>query len=344
MVEAMSKINKGESARESKQLLTDLMNQWLEMKKHSLGSTTLTTYTRHINLHINPYFEDVFISKLTDEDCSAFIEHLKTEKELASRSVKDIYKVLRSALDWAVTKGKIYKNVTKLIDMPAVEKKEIDVWDIEEVRKFDLVARGHREYAAFLLGYAAGLREGEILGLRTKDVDFERGTLSVVQTLSHEGQVLSAGAKTSSSVRLVSLDQKTLQVLKKKKAQVAAAKLHAGQAYQDNDLLFPTDLGTPISPRNFLRTFYKLMEKAEVKRITIHDLRHTHATLLLKQGVHPKIVQERLGHKSIAITLDLYSHVLPNMRLETATKFGSFLYDNNPIQEMSPNGTGNISM
>lgn len=329
MVEAENALNKGTYVEPSKMTVADFMQSWLGSKKHSVGKTTYENYERPTRLHIVPFLGKIELFELTEEDCLKFVHHLRVEKEFMSRTVKDYFKVLRAALDWGVLKGMIAKNVTRLIDMPKVEKQEIQVWDADQVRAFDAQISKHREYVAFLLAYAAGLREGEILGARWKDLDFEEKTLSIVQTLSHDGKELSAGAKTDSGSRLVSLDDKTIAELKRRKRMVAAEKLHAGAAYQDNDLIVCTSIGTPILPRNLLRTFYRVRDAAGLPEITIHDLRHTHATLLLKQGVHPKIVSERLGHASIKITLDLYSHILPNMQKETADQFGKKLFGTN---------------
>ncbi|MFB9330116.1 tyrosine-type recombinase/integrase [Paenibacillus aurantiacus] len=329
MVEAENSLNKGTYVQASKTSAKEFAAQWLSAKEHSVNKTTYDNYDRHIRIHIAPYFKDQEIGKISDLDCLRFITYLRKEKELASRSVKDVFKVLRAILDWGVMRGQLIKNPTRMIDMPKVEQQEVQVWDTEQVRKFDEIASKHREYVAFLLAYAAGLRQGELLGLRWKDIDFEQKTLSVVQTLSHDGKELTAGAKTATGTRLVSLDDKTIAELKKRKRLVAAEKLSAGGVYEDNDLVVATSIGTPLGPRNMLRTFYRLISEAELPELTIHDLRHTHATLLLKQGVHPKIVSERLGHASVKITLDLYSHLLPNMQKETADQFGKMLFGTN---------------
>jgi len=329
LVEAENNVNNGTFIKREKTLLPDLMYLWLKTKEHSLADVTYKTYGRHISLHINEYFEEFQAMDLTDEDCLDFIKHLRVEKELASRSVKDVFKVLRSALDWAVLKSKLQRNVTRLIDMPAVERQEIMVWDADQVREFDKNIREHHDYIAFLLAYGAGLRQSEALAVRLKDVNYESNTISIVQTLSHDGKKIRTGAKTASGTRLVSVDETIIKEIQKRKRVIAAEKLKAGGVYQDNDLIVATSVGTPVTPRNLLRTFYRYMEKLDIPKITIHDLRHTHATLLLKQGVHPKIVQERLGHASVKITIDLYSHVLPNMQKETAERFGDFLFGTN---------------
>jgi len=173
------------------------------------------------------------------------------------------------------------------------------------------------------------MRRGEILGLRWKDVDFDKGILYVRQTLSKDGKKFLSGAKTDSSVRSIKLSNETIAVLKKHKARVAKEKLKCGPDYVDYDLVICTSKGTPVNPENLKRTFERLIKAAGVPKIRFHDLRHTHATMLLAQGVHAKVISERLGHSNIKTTLDIYSHVLPNMQEEAANQIDALLSKSN---------------
>ncbi|WP_232700183.1 site-specific integrase [Brevibacillus daliensis] len=176
------------------------------------------------------------------------------------------------------------------------------------------------------------MRRGEILGLRWKDIDFENGELSVQQTLFNKGDELQE-PKTKSAQRSIAFPEQTVVELKQHKRRIAQEKMMARSIYQDNDLVVCTSIGTKVLPRNLIRTYYRLLEKADVPKIRFHDIRHSHATLLLKKGVHPKIAQERLGHTNIRITLDTYSHVLPNMQSEAAKQFGDSLFNKDNDKE-----------
>jgi integrase len=155
------------------------------------------------------------------------------------------------------------------------------------------------------------MRQGEILGLRWEDVDFGNKTLSINQSVQDVGgRVTITQPKTKTSKRIVALSEFALQTLKE----------HQDQARKNSGLLFTTSNETPISPRNLLRHFYKALKKADVPKIRFHDLRHTAATFLLKENVHPKIVQEMLGHSTITLTLDTYSHIIPDIQKEAAKK------------------------
>lgn len=170
------------------------------------------------------------------------------------------------------------------------------------------------------------MRQGEILGLRWKDIDEENRTISIVQTLSHDGKEFNVGAKTDSGNRVIAIDEQTLNQVIKLKHRYKVEMIASRPLYKDYDLVICTSVDTPLSPRNLNRSFDSIIKKAHVKKIRFHDMRHTHASLLLKQGVNPKIVSERLGHANVRITLDTYSHLLPNLQKETAEEFGKMFY------------------
>ena len=166
----------------------------------------------------------------------------------------------------------------------------------------------------FLLAVYTGMRQGELLGLRWSDIDFDKSTIHIQQTLSHDGKELRPYTKTKSSIRSVAISSETIAVLKKHRHLIKQEKVFLGTDYKDNDLVICTSLGTPVIPRHINKVWDHLLKQVKVNRITFHNLRHTHASLLLKQGIHPKIVSERLGHSSLQMTLDTYTHLLPNMQ------------------------------
>ncbi|PGW18767.1 integrase [Bacillus cereus] len=171
------------------------------------------------------------------------------------------------------------------------------------------------------------MRQGEILGLRWRDVDFETGCIRITQTLSSDGKEILPYTKTKSGSRKVDLPEETIIQLKKQRKLIEAEKLEVGsEVYNNLDLVVCTELGTPTNKINIRRSFNSIIKKAEIPKIRFHDMHHTHATLLLLQGVNPKIVSERLGYADVRITLDTYSHLLPSMQKDTAIKFGKMLF------------------
>jgi integrase len=189
-----------------------------------------------------------------------------------------------------------------------------------ELQRFLLSARQHPYYAAFHLAASTGLRRGEVLGLRWCDLDFTESVLHVLQTvILVRAEVLIETPKSPASRRRVDLDRGTAEVLRRYQGGVERRRaITEGHLEGTDDLVFARDSGEPIHPALFSYSFQRQVELAGVRRIRFHDLRHTHATHALQAGVHPKIVSERLGHSSITITLDTYSHVLPSMQREAA--------------------------
>ncbi len=311
----------------TKRTLAEFMKEWLQSKSLKLRKHTLEVYTGHVNKHIVPRLGRFELIKITTAQVEKFYIDLAKEANLSPRTILDIHKIMKSAFEAAVKRKYVSANPVKDAETPKVEKKEMTVWDIQEVNKFLKIAREHRLYPAFLLALTTGMRQSEILGLRWKDIDFENETLSVRQPLSHDGKELTVQTKTRTSTRTISLDKRVLDVLQKHKHMVKKEMLANRPVYKNNDLVICTGVGTPVLPRNVLRTFYSLVKKADVPKIRFHDLRHTVATLMLKGEINPKVVKEILGHSDVRITLDIYSHVLPSIHKETAQKFGNMLFD-----------------
>ncbi|QDX95472.1 site-specific integrase [Brevibacillus laterosporus] len=247
---------------------------------------------------------------------------------LSDENIQKVHTIINDSLNKAVSWEMIPKNVASVVDRPKAGKKEVEVWELEEAHTFLKSSEKDRYYIAFLLALTTGMRQGEILGLRWKDVDLEKGVISITQTLSHDGKELQIGAKTNSGNRTIAIDAETVKEMRKVEKRYKAEKLKADPGmYEDNGLVISTIVGTPVTPRNLMRSFYRLTEKAQVKKIRFHDLRHTHATMLLKANVNPKVVVERMGWSDMKM-IDRYAHVLPNIQKETAETFGKVFFEN----------------
>lgn len=303
-----------------------LEGEWLDSKALKLKHVTLNTYKNNIKNHISPYFKNNDISKITTQMIEKFYTYLSVEKGLAERTILDIHKVIKSSYKTAVKRRYVGSNPVVDAEVPKVPRKEMLVWDLSEATRFLDKTHESKLYIAFLLALTTGMRQSEILGLRWKDINWEEGALNVRQTLSHDGKKLIKETKTKSSSRTISLTEKAINELKLHKKKMLKEKFSMGEDYTDMDLVVCTKHGTPVNPRNLLREFYRLMKKAKVSKIRFHDLRHTVATLMLSQGINPKIVKEILGHSDIRVTLDTYSHVLPSVHKETAKQYGEMLF------------------
>jgi integrase len=195
----------------------------------------------------------------------------------------------------------------------------MQIWDNEQVKTFLEVSKGSSYYSVYVTAINTGMRRGEVLGLRWQDVDFDNNILYVRQSLQEVKKVgLTFKEPKSGKSRSITFTPSLAKELKKIYKQQLEYKLSLGQGYNDLDLVFAQKNGKPLQPSEMARNYRKLVDKSGLPYIRFHDLRHTHATLLLQQGVHPKVVSERLGHSTIGITMDTYTHVLPNMQKEVA--------------------------
>lgn len=212
------------------------------------------------------------------------------------------------------------RNVAAVVRPPAVEHAEVRPWSPEEAAQFFDAVAGHRLYALFAVGVALGLRKGELLALRWVDVDLDAGLVHVRQTVQRlpKAGLVFGPPKSGRSRRTIPLPAISVKVLRAHRAGQAAAMLASGPSWVDFGLVFTSAVGTVIEPRNLTRSFEELMTRAGVRRIRFHDLRHTCASMLLAQGVPARVVMEVLGHSQLAITTDLYSHVMPTALREAA--------------------------
>jgi integrase len=312
-------------------LYKDYLEEWLKAKRYSVGTQTLRVTRSYVCNQVEPLLGHLALSQLTPMVLQAFVNALK-DKGLANGSVKRVFTIVHSSLDMAEKMLLIPKNHASVVTLPKIRRRELQVWDVEQVQQFLKVAsKDPYMYIAFHLALLTGMRQGEILGLRWSDVDFESQMLFVRRTLSHDGKEFLPGAKTTSGVRSVAVDPSTIHVLQRHHQRIMDDKEKYQDRYQDNDLIVCSQLGFRIRPRFLMSVWYRLLATSGLPKITFHDLRHTHASLLLKANVHPKIVSERLGHASIQITLDTYSHLLPNMQKEAAGKLGERIFGDSDI-------------
>jgi integrase len=250
------------------------------------------------------------------------------ERGLSARIVRHTNSVLHNALKQAVKWGLLFRNPTDLVELPKVPHKERRVLFPDEAVSFLKTADKMPGGIIFEFALVTGMRPEEYLALKWTDIDSERGTAIVRRALiRHKGNWSFAEPKTSRSRRTVSLPMPLIEKLKTHKRKQAERRLHAGTAWQAFDLVFCSENGTPLSiPNLTYRYFRPILEKAELPRIRLYDLRHSCATLLLIAEENPKVVSERLGHSTIVLTPDTYSHVLPTMQEKATARLEKLLY------------------
>ncbi|TLS37776.1 tyrosine-type recombinase/integrase [Pseudalkalibacillus caeni] len=321
--ELMNQYNKGEYFEVSNKTFEDFINEWIENRaSRTLRASTLDTHKWIIDKHLIPAFGDMPLGNIKPKDIDSFYKE-KEDAGYSSDYIVDMHSILRKSLKVAIEWEYIQKNPVEAVSPPRIKAKEIQTWTMEESNSFLKHTEEEPLHIAYVLAIYTGMRKGEILGLRWKDVDLDFGRISITQTLTRTRDGLDfQEPKTRGSKRNISITPYVIEELKKRRKQINENKLLLGPTgYAEYDLVVCNNLGNPIDPRNLLRHFDKMIKQSQLSKIRFHDLRHTHATILLKLGEHPKVVSERLGHSRIGITLDTYSHVIPDMQKDTANKF-----------------------
>jgi integrase len=298
----------------------EYLDVWL--KGSVYGSVRQSTYDRDTNLvnnHIKPVLGGLKLKKLNSVHIQSFYRD-RLDKGLSASTVHKMHDILRRGLAQATKWHLVQRNVADTVKPPKPAQKEICALSAAETRRLLEAASGDRLEALYVLAVHTGMRQGELLALRWQDVDMESAVVSVRRTLTRSGGRVAFGEpKTKKSRRSIRLTPQAVEALRSHLERQLRDMEILGDRYQDLGLIFTTDTGGLINPSNLRqRSFAPLLKRAGLPHMRFHDLRHTCATLLLSRGVHPKFVQELLGHATIAITLDTYSHVMPNMGDATA--------------------------
>jgi integrase len=296
--------------------------EWYETIKHNLRDTTAEQYSVKIKNNIVPMLGELKVQDIKVTHAHSFAKSLLDQYHTST--AHKIYSIMKMIMDYAVDLEIAPKNPFKSVNFIKNTNKKVETWKFEDLQKFLSVVKKHDDFYYSIFSFAAytGMRKGEILGLRKSDVNFEENSLRVSQSISETKKGVQAGdLKTPSSRRVVSLDEFTMNIIRQRIKKNNLLKLKLGTEYNDQDLIFCHPDGKIFRPSSINRPMRAFIKRAGVPKIRFHDLRHTHATLLLELGVNPKIVAERLGHASVKITLDTYSHVSISMQGNAAELF-----------------------
>lgn len=331
--EVINQFNKGINVITKKQPLNEYLYEWLNLyAKLKVKETTFKNYKRAIDSRINPFLGSVKIDELTLAHGQKFIQYL-VDEGLKPSYIEYVFTVLKSSLEKAVEWELIIKNPILKVELPRPRRRNYITWSLEEVDHFLKFAKNYNisYYTLFLVLIYTGMRRGEVLALRWSDIKLDNHEISIIQNLIYDEEGFRfSDLKTQSSKRVIKIDDFVVKELKAHKAKQNEMKLFMGNAYNhDLDLVFCREDGQPLYPRTVAQNFTNIIKKAKVPQIRIHDLRHTHATLLMELGENPKVVAERLGHSNIATTLRTYSHVTPKMQEEAVKNFGTALRKKN---------------
>ncbi|MGI5927579.1 MAG: tyrosine-type recombinase/integrase [Thermacetogeniaceae bacterium] len=309
----------------------DWLATWLDLyKRPKLRTSTLENYVMYAENHILPAMGHIYLSELNSDDIQALYNNLQKDGK-APATISKIHQIIHSCLQKAVEKRMLVWNPAKATERPTVRQIEAKALTEEDMNKFlaALENESHKWRAAFLTLLGTGLRIGELLALEWDDIDFDKGLLYVRRGLSRtKAGLVVEEPKTEKSKAPVPIPDTVLQALKEhRKAQKVVIMENRDKYKKEYESrVFPTDVGTYMSPRNFQRKYYSIRKKAGIDpEVNLHGLRHTFATRLLEQGESLRVVQELLRHSDIKTTANIYSHVTPKVKDKAAHKMDNLL-------------------
>lgn len=306
----------------------EYLDFWKESTFGNLEITTREGYIQKIDKHIKPYLSDIYLEKLTPLHLQKFYdEKLKNgriDKQggLSERTVLALHRIIYSALEQAVKWQLVIRNVAKAVDPPKAKKYKAKYLTDKQTEQLIESAKNTDIYIPIMIAIYTGARRGEVLGLNWENVNLEKGTIKIVDNLctTKEGLIIKQ-PKTSSGTRTIAISNTLVEILKKHKIKQLEYKMKLGKEYKDNNMVCCYEDGRLFNPKRFSAKFNELLKNNNLPLIRFHDLRHSHASLLVKLGVEPKIISERLGHSNIGITMDLYSHLYEDVDREVADRF-----------------------
>ena len=320
----LSDQQKGIESNTSRQTMEDFLLEWLDSRRNSLRSNTFDRYEQLIRIHVVDDIGKIRLSKLQPRHLEKLYSK-KMESGLSATTVRHIHARIHTALEQAVRRNLVFRNVASLVTPPTRAFREMSFLTTVEAKKVLSAAKGDRLEALYTLALTSGLRRGELFALSWENIDLENHTMKVASTLLADGNL--APPKTLNSRRVVSLTTLAVDALKRRRViQLEERLLEPSTWKNPNNFVFTNSTGNHLTPSHFSsRLFPALLERAGVKKIRFHDLRHSTASLLLSLDIHPKIVQELLGHSNVRITLDIYSHSMPSLQKKAISKLDELL-------------------
>ncbi|MBQ7858247.1 MAG: site-specific integrase [Oscillospiraceae bacterium] len=324
---ALAQAKKIDFAKTGKYTVTMWLNEWFEnVAKIKVRPSSHQTYRGYIDHHIAPNIGNIPLENLTTMDLQKLYRKLLNKgrvdraeakqqpKGLSAKTVRNINQVISSAMDFAVAQKIIPENPCKAVALPKVEHKEMQTIPTEQLQAFLQEAKATGVYEMYYIELATGLRRGELLGLKWTDIDWKNGIIKVRRQVARvDGQIVEAPLKTKNSYRAVTISQQAIEVLKQQKEKT------------NDQYVFPSPNGGPISPDSVNNMLKRVLARAGIPKVRFHDLRHTFATIALQNGVDIKTVSGMLGHFSAGFTLDTYAHVTTAAQKEAADTMGNVL-------------------
>ena len=311
----------------SKLTVSDWLDIWLAAYTSDVKPLTRSTYKNKLESAIKPAIGAVKLQALKAPQVQKMVNDLQSgtaeRKPLAAKTVKDVYGVLHRALEQAVEVGYLRSNPSDACKLPRAERSEIKPLTEDQTAAFLNAIRGQQFERLFIVDLLTGLRQGELLGLRWKDIDFDAGTVTVAQQLlksKEKGGAYFFGSLKNDKTRLLTPAPSVMKALKEQRRVQMEWRLKAGELWEDSGLVFTDELGRHLSHVTVRKHFKKAVESIGIPEARFHDLRHSFAVNSLQAGDNPKVVQENLGHATAAFTLDVYAHATERMKRDSANR------------------------
>jgi len=298
--------------------LAQYLDFWLaNVVVHRVRGLTHDSYSHQLGHYIVPLIGDVRMDRVTTNHVQQIVTQL-ARRRLSPRTIQYAIHVLRIALRDAVKQNLLPKDPTAHVVLPRQERTEVRTLTPDEARRFLSGATGHPREALFRVALDTGMRPSEYLAIKWADVDLNEARITVRRSISfRKGEWRFNEPKTARSRRTIPVTKTTINALRDHKKSQSKIRIRHADVWKNHDLVFTNEIGEPLDRKNLYRKPFKtLLKRLDLPEIRLYDLRHTCATLLLLGGMNPKVVSERLGHSSIVMTLDTYSHVMPDMQRE----------------------------
>lgn len=311
---------------------SEYLDYWKEKTFNNLEITTKEGYIQKIEKHIKPYLGNLYLEDIKPLHLQNFYDKLLENGKLngkgglSSRSVLSIHRIIHSSLKQALKWQLVIRNVADSVEPPKAKKYKAKFLTDEQTERLLEIAKTTDIYVPIVIAVYTGARRGEILGLNWNNINFEKGYIRIIDNLcaTNNGLIIKQ-PKTNNGIRTIAISNTLIKILKKHKIRQLENKMRLGIHYKDNNMVCCYEDGHLYNPKRFSAKFHELLEKNNLPIIRFHDLRHSHASLLVKLGVQPKEISERLGHSNIGITMDLYSHLYEETDREVADMFDKLI-------------------
>ena len=333
----ITELERGEYIEDNNITVSDWLQKWLEVYiVPTVSPTTLVGYKGMIRRYIDPLIGHLQVQEMNALAVQIWVNKLKVSpssgEPLTAGTIKHTYHVLRGAMDKAVQAGLIHRSPCAGIQLPKGEKKKPVIYDETQIQQLLDFARGTEMELIIDLELCMGMRRGELLGLQWQDVNWEKNQIHIIRSrVAVDGKSVVKQPKTESGTRTLDVPEILMKKLKSYKVKCMEQKIRVGRRLVEEDFIIVHPDGKPIYPEYVSQMFTKLQKRANLPKCRFHDLRHLCASIMVKQGVEVKVAQERLGHKDITTTMNIYAHVLPGSAREAAEKIGQLVYKDQAV-------------